>query len=64
MRMEDMAFGGSARSRDVFVIIELKLNEIDFDDFFDSNMNFGSLINVRMSKYMRARSYFLNFEYF
>ena len=47
-----------------FVIIELKFNEIAFDDFSDFNMNFGSLINVRMSKYMRARSYFLNFEYF
>lgn len=49
---------------DDFVIIELKLNENAFDEFFNFNMNLGSLINVRMSKYMRARSYFLNFEYF
>ena len=50
--------------KDNIVIVELKINEEDFESFFQSNFNFGSLINVRMSKYMRARSFFLNFEYF
>lgn len=50
--------------KDDLIVVELKINEEDFDSFFETDFNLGSLINVRMSKYMRARSFFLNFEYF
>lgn len=46
------------------VIIEVKINENDFKNFFRSNFDLSPLVNVRMSKYMRARSLFMNFEYF
>ena len=49
---------------DDLIIVEVKIDEKDLDKFLNSKFDLSPLVNIRMSKYMRGRSFFMNFEYF
>jgi hypothetical protein len=49
---------------DDLIIVEVKIDEKDLDSFLNSKFDLSPLVNIRMSKYMRGRSFFMNFEYF
>ena len=46
---------------DDIIIVEVKIDENEFEKFFNSNFDLSPLANIRMSKYMRARSFFHEF---
>ena len=45
---------------DDIIIVEVKIDENEFEKFFNSNFDLSPLANIRMSKYT-CRSFFMNF---